>query len=138
MCQRVKATTKAKTKPLHPHDIPERPWATISVDFIGPLPLSRSYDMIMVVIDKFTKMMIAIPCNKEVDTKGTAQMFKDHIWNRFGLLSKVISNRGPQFATEFSRELNKALSIITNISTVYHPQTDGQTEQVNQEIKQYL
>jgi transposase InsO family protein len=55
-----------------------------------------------------------------------------------GLPRKIISDRGPQFAAQFMRDLNKLVRITSNLSTTYHPQTDGQTERMNQEIEQYL
>ena len=70
--------------------------------------------------------------------RGLATLFRDHVWKLHGLPEIALSGRGPQFAAEFIKELNEILGIKTKLSTAYHPQTDGQTEQVNQEIEQYL
>jgi transposase InsO family protein len=67
-----------------------------------------------------------------------AWIFRDRVWHDFGLPERIISDHGPQFASTFTRDLNKLLDIQSNLSTAYHPQTDGQTERVNQEVEQYL
>jgi len=61
-----------------------------------------------------------------------------NVWKRFGLPRKLISDRGPQFTAAFTRDLCSLLNIDQALSTAYHPQSDGQTERVNQELKQYL
>ena len=60
------------------------------------------------------------------------------MWKLHGLLESVVLDRGPQFAAELTKELNRMLGIKTKLSTAFHPQTDGQTEQMNQELEQYL
>jgi len=73
-------------------------------------------------------------------TEGTlaerlARLFRDNVWKLHRLLESVISDRGPQFAAELTRELNKMLGIETRLSTAFHPQTDRQMEQMNQELE---
>ena len=92
----------------------------------------------MVVVDRFTKYVIAIPTTGEISSMGTAKLFCDHVWKQFGIPQKVISDRGPQFAAQFMKDLHRLVGTKTNISMVYHPQTDGQTKRMNQEIEQYL
>jgi len=70
--------------------------------------------------------------------KGLARLFRDNVWKLHGLLESVVSDRGPQFAAGLTKELNKMLGIEMRLSTVFHPQTDGQTEHMNQELEQYL
>ena len=65
-------------------------------------------------------------------------LFKDNMWKLHGLLESIVSDRGPQFAVEIMKELNSILDIETKLSTLFHPQTDGQTERMNQELEQYL
>ena len=60
------------------------------------------------------------------------------MWKLHGLLESIVSNRELQFAAEIMKELNKMLGIDTKLSTLYHPQTDGQIERMNQELEQYL
>jgi len=70
--------------------------------------------------------------------EGLARLFRDNVWKLHGLPESVVSDRGFQFVAELTKELNKILEIETRLSTVFHPQTDGQTEQMNQELEQYL
>ena len=67
-----------------------------------------------------------------------AQLFWDGIWKLHGLQEQVIRNRGPQFVLNFMQGLSEILRIKVMASTAYHPQTDSQTEHVNQEVKQFL
>ena len=93
----------------------------------------------MVVVDQgCTKGTVFIPCTTNTGAEEAAALYAIHVWKRFGLPRKIISDRGPQFASKFTRELCRTLGIEQNLSTAYHPQTDGQTERVNQELEQYL
>jgi len=84
--------------------------------------------------------MILIPTNMELTAMGMAWIYRDQVWSKHGLPQKIISDCGPQFATQFMKDLNKLVGITNNLSTAYqyHPQTDRQTEWMNQEIEQYL
>jgi len=75
---------------------------------------------------------------KGTSVKGLARLFRDNIWKLHGLPESVVSDRGPQFAVRLMKELNKMLEIETKLSTAFHPQTDGQTKRMNQELEQYL
>ena len=92
----------------------------------------------MVVVDRFTKYIIAIPTTGEISSMGTAKLLRDNVWKQFGIPWKVISDCGPQFAAQFMKDLHRLVGTKTNISTAYHPQTVSQTERMNQEIEQYL
>ena len=103
------------------------------------LPYSHGFDSVMVMVDHgLMKRVIYCPCSKNIDAAGVAQLFFAHVFPRFGLHSKVISDRGPQFASAFAQELARLLQYDVTLSTTYHPQTDGETEQVNQELETYL
>src|ERR1700678_4279944 len=109
------------------------------MDFITDLPVSNGYDSILVVVDqRLSKGVILCPCTKKITSKDTAQLLLDNLYKRFGLPDKFISDRGPQFAAKAFRELLKLLRITSSLSTAYHPQSDGATERVNQEIEAYL
>jgi transposase InsO family protein len=110
----------------------------MSIDLIGELPESNGFNAILVIVDQFSKMIIVIPTNMELDALGTAHIYRDHVWSKHGLPRKVISDRGPQFAAQFMKDLHRLTGVTINLSTAYHPQTDGQTEQINQEVEQYL
>lgn len=83
-------------------------------------------------------MVRLIPCNKTISSEMAARKYRDHVWKDFGLPYRIISDRGPQFVSSFTRALNSLLGISENFSTSRHPQTDGQTERLNQEMEQYL
>ena len=79
-----------------------------------------------------------LPCTKTLTSEDTARLLLDNLYKRFGLLDKIISDRGPQFASKAFTELLKLLGIKSALSTAYHPQTEGTTERTNQEIEAYL
>ena len=116
-----------------------RPFANCSMDLITDLPLADGYDSILVVVDQgLSKGVILAPCNKTITSEQTAKLLLENLYKRFGLPDKIISDRGPQFASKAFLELLKLLGIKSALSTAYHPQTDGTTERVNQEIEAYL
>ena len=116
-----------------------RPFAYCSMDLITDLPVADGFDSILVVVDQgLSKGAIFIPCNKTLTSEGTAKLLLEHLYKRFGLPDKIISDRGPQFASKAFLELLKLLGVKSALSTAYHPQTDGTTERVNQEIEAYL
>jgi len=121
-----------------PNLILERPWMHISADFITKLPIAQGYNSILVVVDQLTKMVYFIPTTEKTLAEGLARLFRDNVWKLYGLPESIISDRGPQFVAGIMRELNKILGIESKLSTAFHPQTDGQTERVNQELEQYL
>ena len=93
----------------------------------------------MVMVDHgLTKGVILAPCQKTVDAAGIAQLFFDFVFKHVGLHDTLISDRGPQFASAFAKELACLLNYDIQLSTAYHPQTNGQTEWTNQELETYL
>lgn len=109
------------------------------MDFITDLPMSQGYDTLMVVVDHdVTKGIVLIPTVKTIDAIGTAALYHAHIYRRYGLPNRIISDRGPQFSSLVFQTLCSRLGIQSKLSTAYHPQTDGQTERVNQEVEAYL
>ena len=139
-CQAAKVNTHPTTPGLSPLAVDNPlPFSSISVDLITGLPDSHGYDAVMVMVDHgLTKGVIYCPCTKNIDSEGVAQLFFTNVFPRFGLHSKIISDRGPQFASAFARELAHLLQYDVALSTAYHPQTDGETERVNQELEMYL
>jgi len=83
-------------------------------------------------------MIRIIPTSVRITSKEIAKLYKDNIWKLHRIPRKIISDRGPQFASKFMGELCKCLEIQRALSMVCHPQTDGQTEQMNQEIEAFL
>jgi transposase InsO family protein len=92
----------------------------------------------MCVVDSLTKCAHFIPTYTTINAEGTALLFLKEVWKHHGTSLEVVSDRGPQFVTAFTCELYKLLGIKLATSTAYHPQTDGQTERVNQELEGYL
>jgi len=137
-CQRNKNRTEQPASKLMPNSILDKAWMHISADFITKLLLAQGYDSILVVVDRFTKIAHFVPTTEKTTAEGLARLFRNNVWRLHGLPESIISDRGPQFAAGLMTELNEMLGIKTKLSTVFHPQTDGQTERMNQELKQYL
>ena len=136
--QRNKNCTEQPAGKLMPNSIPNKAWVHISADFITKLPLAQGYDSILVVVDWFTKMAYFVPTTERTIAEGLARLFRDNIWRLHGLPESIVSDRGPQFVAGLMKELNELLGIKTKLLTAFHPQTDWQTERINQELEQYL
>ena len=110
----------------------------LMVDFIIKLLVVAGKDAILVVCNRWSKMIYFVATTEGTSAEGLARLFRDNIWKLHGLPKSVVLNRGPQFAAELMKELNRMLGVKTKLSTAFHPQTNGQTEQMNQELEQYL
>ena len=126
---------KGELRPIQPAD---RPWQVATNDFIVGLPKSEGYDGIWVVADHLTKEAHFVPIKSDIDTEETIDLYLQHVWKLHGVPEKMISDRGTQFTSKLMRGVFKKLGIQGAYSTAYHPQTDGQTERINQTLKQYL
>src|SRR5258708_7288551 len=120
---------------LIPNKVPDRRWQVISVDMIGELPDSKGYNAVLMVVDRLSKQIHAIPTVTSLDSTGVTQLFLEHVWHHHRLPEEVISNHRPAFVSNFSRKLATLLGVKLTPSTSYHPQTDGQTDHMNQEIE---
>ena len=136
---------KVNRSPSHPSYMPipqastTRPFAHCSMDLITDLPLSDGFNSILVMVDRgLMKGVILLPCNKMITAEQAANLLLENLYKRFGLPDKIILDRGPQFAAHAFRKLLKLLNVTSKLSTAYHPQTDGATERVNQEIEAYI
>src|SRR6266436_5340870 len=105
---------------------------------IRELPDSKGYNATLVVVDCLSKQIHAIPTVTSLDSTRVTWLFLEHIWHHHGLPEEVISDQGPAFISNFSCNLATLLGVKLTPSTSYHPQTDSQTECVNQEIEVYL
>ena len=138
-CARNKTPRHKPFGPLQPLPIPSGPWQSISMDAIVKLPLSRHFDSIMVFVDRFTKQAHFVPfTEKGFDAPQLATMFRQNIIRLHGIPSDIVSDRGPIFNSQFWRAFVSGLGITPNFSTAFHPQSDGQTERVNQSLETYL
>ena len=105
---------------------------------IGPLPNSNGMDAILVIVDRFTKMIRLKAMTMNISSEGIAKIYRNKIWKLHGVPKMILSDREPQFASKFMKEFTKVLGTKRKLSMVYHSQTDGQTERMNQEIGTFL
>ena len=108
------------------------------MDFIEKLPPSSGYDTILVIVDRLTKQSIFVPTVDTITAPMLAQLFVLHVFSKHGVPSHVTSDRGLEFVLSFFRMLGKALDMKLHFTSGYHPKGDGQTEQMNQTLEQYL
>jgi hypothetical protein len=114
-------------------------FASCSMDLITNLPPIDGCNSILIMVDRGnTKGAILIPTTKTLMQEGAGQLLLDNLYKRFGLPDKMLSDQGPQFPAKAFCKLLKLVGIKLNLTTAYHPQTNGATERVNQEIKAYL
>ena len=110
------------------NEVSEKTWTYLTVDFITKLLLVAEKNIILVVCDRLSKMAHFVATTEETTAEGLARLFRDNIWKLHGLPESVISDRGPQFSANLTKELNKILGIEMRLLTAFHPQTDGQME----------
>jgi len=137
-CKRCKNIRHKTFGYLQSLPIAQGPWKSISMDFIVSLPNSNNFTAIFVVVDRFTKMAHFIPTTNEVNATTTAELFFNHIYKYHGLPLDIVSDRGTVFTSKFWSNLMKLINVKTNLSTSFHPQTDGQTERINQILETYI
>ena len=118
--------------------VPEKPWNSISMDFIEQLPPSSTFTSILVVVDRFSKQAIFIPTFDTITSHDLARLFVIHVFSKHGAPAHVTSDRGSEFVSHFFRSLGQALDMKLHFTSGHHPEGDGQTERVNQTLEQYL
>ena len=135
LCQRMKNRTKEPVEKLKLSEVPQKTWTHLTVNFIMKLLIVAGKDAILVVYNWLSKMTHFVATMEGTSVEGLARLFRNNVWKLHRLPESVVSNRGPQFAAELTRELNRMLGIKTKLSTAFYSQTDGQTEQMNQELE---
>ena len=108
------------------------------IDFITNIPLATEKGTILVICDKLSKIIHFVATIERTLVKELVRLFKDNIQKLYRLLESIISNREPQFVVELMKKLNRMLEIKMRLLMIFHLQIDRQTEQINQELKQYL
>jgi hypothetical protein len=137
-CQRAKHELIPPVGKLQPLPIPKGPWQDISLDFIEGLACSDSFNCILVVVDRFTKYSHFVPLKHPFTAQMVATKFLDTVVKLHGPPLSIVSDRDKVFTSNFWQDLFKLMHTELNMSTAYHPQTDGQTERVNQSLEMYL
>ncbi|KAK4700362.1 hypothetical protein P7C70_g5887, partial [Phenoliferia sp. Uapishka_3] len=139
-CHRAKPLRQRQQGFLKPLPVPTGPWKSLSMDFIVKLPrTSRGFDSIFVIVDRLTKFATLIPFSERGSTApDIARLFYSHIVGSHGLPLDIVSDRGSIFTSDFWQCLQELTRVRSNLSTAFHPQTDGQTERVNQSIEQII
>jgi transposase InsO family protein len=119
--------------------VPEWKWEEIAMDFIVGLPRTQSgYDSIWVIVDRLTKVAHFIPIKTTYSGLQLAELYMSRIVCLHGVPKKIVSDRGTQFTSRFWERLHEALDTQLRFSSAYHPQTDRQTERVNQILEDML
>ncbi|WVZ96332.1 LOW QUALITY PROTEIN: hypothetical protein U9M48_041987 [Paspalum notatum var. saurae] len=131
-CQRVKAEHQRPAGLLQPLKIPEWKWEEISMDFIS------AFDSIWVIVDRLSKVAHFIPVKERYTGQDLAELFMARIICLHGVPKRILSDRGTQFTSRFWKKLHEAMGTKLDFSSAYHPQTDGQTERVNQILEDML
>ncbi|KAL0150837.1 hypothetical protein M9458_053856 [Cirrhinus mrigala] len=120
------------------YPIPQRPWSHIGVDFITDLPVSEGNTCVLVIVDHFSKSCKLVPLRGLPTAMETAEQLFHQAFRHFGLPEEIVSDRGPQFTSHVWKAFFKLLGVSVNLSSGYHPQTNGQTERKIQELGCYF
>jgi hypothetical protein len=124
---------------LSPLELPYAPWTSIAMDFITDLPLSEDCDQLWVIIDRFMKMAHFIPLKKDQKTaEHLVKIFAHEIWRFYGIPIDIISDCNSRFTLTKWKQFLGILGVQPRMSISFHPQTDGQTERINQMIEAHL
>lgn len=137
VCGKSKIWREQKQGLLKPLPIPIQIWTELSIDFITGLAPSIEYTNIMVVTDRLSKSIIAVPM-KKTRAIDVAQKLLEQVFQHHGLPAAIVSDRGSQFVSMLWAEVCRLLNIMRRLSTAFHPETDGATERANQELETYL
>ena len=135
MCQRMKNRTKIPAGNLKLSKVLEKLQTYLIVNFITKLLLVSGKDAILVVCNRLSKIIHFMATTEGISVEKLAQLFTDNMWKLHELLESVVSDRRLQFAAELTKELNRMLDIKTKLLTAFYLQTDGQIEQMNQELE---
>ncbi|KAJ7958669.1 Retrotransposon protein, putative, Ty3-gypsy subclass [Quillaja saponaria] len=138
ICQQDKVERKKIAGLLEPLPVPTRPWESLSLDFITSLSRVGDLSTLLVVVDRFSKYATFIPAPKYCSAEDTAQLFFKYVVKYWGVPKNIVSDQDSRFTGTFWSELFNLLGSQLNISSSYHPQTDGQTERFNGMLEEYL
>jgi len=137
LCQQAKPGRTRLPGLLQPLPV-STAWQIISLDFVEGLPRAQSANCILVVVDSFTKYGHFISLSHPFTAAGVAKLFMNHIYKLHGMLSVIVSDRDRVFTSQLWRELFRLARVELHMSSSYHPQSDGQTERLNQTMETFL
>lgn len=137
-CQRAKTERCPPAGLLQPLDTPAQPWEVITLDFIEGLPRSANHDTILVIVDKFSKFSHFIALKHPFTALDVAKAYMAQVFSIHGLPQAIVSDRDRIFTSTLWQELFRLSQTELRLSSSYHPQSDGQTERVNQCLEAYL
>ena len=123
---------------MQPLPILERPWMSVSMEFITQLPQVQAYNGIMVVVDHFSKYVVFVPTKILCGGEQTAELFFKNIVKYWGMPLSIVSDRDPCFTDRFWTTLFKLVRTELLMSSSYQTQKDGQTERINVLLEDYL
>jgi hypothetical protein len=138
ICQHSKHSHDHPSGLLQSLPIPAGVWQDVSMDFIEGLPWSEGYTVILVVVDRLSKYAHFIPVKHLYTAFTIAQLFLNNIVKLYGLPRSIVTDRDTIFVSNFWKQVFRLYKVNLSLSTAYHPQTDGQTERVNQCLEMYL
>ena len=138
-CQKIKAEHQRPSGLLQPLEIPEWKWEHVTMDFIVGLPKSKTnHDAIWVIVDRLTKSAHFLPINERYTIERLVNLYLKEIVVRHGVPVSIVSDRDARFTSRFWKSFQECLGTRLNLSTAYHPQTDGQSERTIQTIEDML
>jgi hypothetical protein len=141
-CRRSKPDNQKPYGLLNPLPVPTNPWEAIGIDFVGPLPDSSNrdgtYDEITVIIDLLTGRVHLVPSRQDYRAREIAELVFSEVYRLHGLPKRIVSDRDVLFTSTFWQHLNQLLGIKLNMSSAYHPESDGSTERANRTVTQMI
>ncbi|GAA5974652.1 hypothetical protein JCM11641_007040 [Rhodosporidiobolus odoratus] len=137
-CQRMKSETQKEQGALHPLPTPPNPFADVALDFVGPLPKSRGHDYLLTISDCLSGYTRLVPCSTKDDARAVAALFFEHWVRLFGQPEWLLSDRDKLFTSRFWKALQKSMGTRLQMSTAFHPETDGRSERTNKTVVQVL
>ena len=138
VCKQSKGSRFKKQGVLQPLSVPKQRWQNISIDLVTGILEVQRCDAILTVVDRLSKERHYIETTKKLNAEGLASLFLKHVWKHHDLPQSIVSDRGSQFISDFWKHLCKKLGITAQLSIAWHPETDGQTKQINGVMEQYL
>ncbi|KAI2644270.1 Transposon Tf2-9 polyprotein [Labeo rohita] len=138
ICARYKNPNTPSTGELQPLPVPKRPWTHISLDFVSGLPDSQGKNIILTIVDRFSKAVHLVVLAGLPSAKTTAELILEHVVRLHGFPKDIVSDRGPQFTAKFWQAFCRLVGTTSSLSSGFHPQTNGQTERANQQLERFL